>query len=97
MTVAAARHHQALSVVINHFGLAVHDILLGTLLVTYIDVLAVLHGKGFHNLVILRSKNLTIDHQVGHFGSIATLSWVITFRAAGKHARCKYNTHHNDA
>ena len=53
MTVATARHHKPLAGIVHHLGLAFFDIGLGTRLVAYIDVLAVLHGKGFHNLVIL--------------------------------------------
>ena len=50
-TVAAARHHKPLAGIVHHLGLAFFDIGLGTRLVAYIDVLAVLHGKGFHHLI----------------------------------------------
>ena len=53
VTITAAGHHQALAPVVHQTGLACFNIGFGSLLVANIDVLAILHGKGFHNLVIL--------------------------------------------
>ena len=64
VTVATARHHQALASIVHYLGLAGFNESLGSCLVAYIDVLAVLHGKGFDNLIVLGSENLAIDHEV---------------------------------
>ena len=65
VTVAAARHHKSLASVVHHLGLACFHVGLGTRLVTNIDVLAVLHGKGFYHLITLGCEDLTKDHEVG--------------------------------
>ena len=71
MTIAAARHHKTLSGVIHHLGLSLFHEDFGSRLVTDIDILAVLHSKGFHNLAAVGSEDLAIDHEVGSGLAIA--------------------------
>ena len=70
VTVAAAGHLKALVGVVHYFGLACLNKWFGAFLVAYIDILAVLHGKRFNNLIVFGSKDLTIDHEIGLFGIV---------------------------
>ena len=65
MSVAAAGHYKSLACVVYHLCLAFLHVGFGTSLVAYVDVLAVLHGKGFDDLVVLGRENFAIDHKVG--------------------------------
>ena len=85
VTVAATRDHKTFAGIVHHLGLALLNKDFGSLLVTYIDILTVFHGKGFYNLIAFRSEYLTINHKVG-----AGL-----FLAAGKHSHAEDDAHHN--
>ena len=65
VTIAAARHHKTLSAIVHHLGLTLFHKGCGSSLVAYIDILAILHGKGLNNLVTLGGIDLSIDHEVG--------------------------------
>ena len=72
VTVAAAWYHQPLVGIVHHLGLALFYKGFGSRLVAYIDILAVLHGKGLYHLVALGGVNLAIDHKVGSRFAVAT-------------------------
>lgn len=77
----------SLASVVYHLGLALLDQGFGTSLVAYIDILAVLHGKGFHHLIAFGGKNLAIHHKVGTGITLA----------AGKRTHADDDGHHYDA
>ena len=82
VTVAATGHHKPLPSIVHHLGLSLFNKGFGAFFITYIDILAVLHGKGFYHLIVLRSEDFAIDHKVGTGISLA----------AGKHTRYDDNT-----
>ena len=84
MSITTARHHKALSCIVHHLSLSFFDISFGTSLVADIDVLAILHGKGFHNLITFGSEDLAVDHEVG------TILLVLTRVVFIRRTSCKY-------
>ena len=87
VTITAAWHYKTLVGVVHHFGLTLFHKGFGSRLVAYIDILTVLHGKGFYHVVALGGVNLTIDHEVG--SGLAVTTGQYSHRAAnqdgGKH------------
>ena len=69
---------------VAHLGLSIFNVGFSSRLVTYIDVLTVLHSKGFYHLVAFGSEYLVIDYEVGLWGNIF-LTWVVVLRAVDKH------------
>ena len=86
VSVAAAGHHKTLSAIVHHLGLTLFHKGFGSSLVTYINILAVLHGKGLNNLVTLGGIDLSIDHEVGTVVTLAT----------GKQPHSNHDAHHGD-
>ena len=85
VTVATAGHHESLVGVVHHFGLACFNVDLSSLLVAYIDILAIFYGKRLNNFSTFRSENLTINHEVctGIHNWDVFLCRIVTARTAG--------------
>ena len=65
VAVTAGRHHEPLASIVYNLGLTCLNKGFDAILVAYIHVLAVFYRKGFDNLIVLGSEDLTIDHKVG--------------------------------
>ena len=64
VAVTAGRHHEPLASIVYNLGLTCLNKGFDAILVAYIHVLAVFYRKGFDNLIVLGSEDLTIDHKV---------------------------------
>ncbi len=86
VAIAATGHHKTLVAVVYHLSLALFYEGPGSRLIAYIDILAVLHCKGFYNLIAIGGENLAIDYKVGT---------AILF-ATGLHTHADDCTHNSD-
>ena len=82
VTITATGHHKSLGGIVHHLGLACFNKCFDAFLVAYIDILTIFHRKGFDNLIVFGSENLTIDHKVsaGFYGSLFHIYFLIVIR-----------------
>ena len=67
VSVATGRHHKPFPGIVQHLGLPGFDKGFRALFFSYIDKLAVFHGKSFRQLIVFGSENLPIDYKIGTF------------------------------
>ena len=64
MTVAAGRHHESLSGMIQNFGPALFNKCFSPFSVTDIDKSSVLYGKRFRNLILIGSEYSAVHNKI---------------------------------